>query len=352
MLFETSADGALEKGTAAARRRSPLVTSIPPLAGGREPSLLLDAIRSFETNGFDVISVNRPAEIAALRPVFTNTSFVPADEGDAIFPGRYGPTIRSVFSACAGHDSCAIVNADILMLRSDIRERMEQHPQTFLAAHRLDIDRVGGEIVGIYRRGIDAVFFNLDRFVALLEDTDLGRFQLGAPFWDIILPVMASFHGTVSFIDPPFILHTVHSARWSHTDYDKLREAAIRTVIKHAELHSNVSERARVFVELSEKFVGTNRETLSRRSIKNAMMIFDLWVAKIERNSCDRIQVEIDGALSHQSERKLSRELSETPIDESTGMRGPWRLAKAAMREWKRRRREKAITVTLAGVDF
>jgi hypothetical protein len=331
--------------------------------GQRGLSLLFNALGSFKANGFDVISVNRPTEIESLKPVFTSTQFVAAeDEGHAIFPKRYGPSIRSVLGACAGYDACAIVNADIFMLGSDITEVMGSNPGIFFAAHRLDVDQIGGDVVGVYRRGVDAVFFDLDRFAALAEDADLGRFQLGAPFWDIVVPILASFHGTLSFIDPPFILHQVHQARWSHADYDLLREAAIRTAVKHAELHSTRSARARVFLQLFDKFVGSNWNVLDRRSIRNAMMIFDLWIAKIEGDSCHRLRVDIDGALSNFAQQRLSAGLGDTPIDPPDLLdRSPagsvWpqrakRLAKSAMREWKRRRREKAISVTLAGIDF
>jgi hypothetical protein len=54
--------------------------------------------------------------------------------------------------------------------------------------------------------------------------------------------------------------------------------------------------------------------------------------------------------------------LGDTPIDppdllDRLPARSAWpqrakRLAKSALREWKRKRREKAISVTLAGVDF
>ena len=341
-----------------------LVTSIPPphLFDGRLESLLPETLRSFDKNGFSTISVNWPAEIDLLEPSFPGIAFVAADRSRAIFPERYGPSIGSVLGACAGHDACAIVNADIYMLESDIVDVVNRNPGTFFVAHRLDVDRIRGDIVGVYRRGTDAVFFNPERFAALAEDPDLGRFQLGAPFWDIVIPIVASFHGVVSFIDPPFILHPVHRARWSHADYDTLREAAIKTVIGHAQLHADRSDQARLFLQLIDRHVGRKRDVLNRRSIRNAKMIFNLWIAKVERANAQAIRVKIDGELNHPSLQGLSGELVETPTDSlgavdgsSASMLSLWRLnrlAKSSLRNWKQRRREKAVTDRLAGIEF
>jgi hypothetical protein len=336
-----------------------VLTSIPPSNDGRLASIVPAVLRSFEANGLATVSVNWPQEIDRVRSLYPGVTAVGASPAHfPVFPSRYGPTLGSVFDAAAAYPTIGICNADVPMLTSDIGERIERQPQTFFAAHRLDVDRMGGDIVGFYRRGIDAVFFDRHHFRDLLNDENLVRFQLGAPFWDILMPILASFHGPVSFIEPPFIIHPIHKARWSEPDYEVLREIAISTVVRHAERHSARRPQARAFLTLFERYVGRATEPLSRRATKNAMMIFNLWLAKLERERTTRLNVRVDGELSAFALTQLERSLPDTPTEiiatSGAAKRTPVirRWTSARLREWKRRRRERAVDAHLADIEF
>ena len=338
-----------------------LMTSIPPAADERLASVIPASLRSFEKNGLSAISINWPGEIERVRALYpTVAAAAVSAERPAIFPNRYGPPLGALFAFGRNGDALGICNADVLMLQSDIRARVFHQPERFFVAHRLDVDRLGGDIVGVYRRGVDAVFFNRGRYPALLEDEHLARFQLGAPFWDILMPVIASFHGPVSFIEPPFIVHAVHEARWSDDDYANLRQLAIATAVRHAQRHAAGRPHARAFLELFDRYVGRDVESLNRRARRNAMTIFNLWLAKLEHQGAERLHVEISGELSLSAFSTLGGPLADTPTDADTagagaGAFGVQRMrqwTKAHLRVWKRRRRERAIATRLADVEF
>ena len=339
-----------------------LITSIPPSIDSRLASVVPVALRSFAANGYSVRSVNWPAEMARVRELFPDASVVPASRDNSLFPGRYGPTLGSVFDATADSRALAICNADVLMLPSNIHAMMEAHPGTFFAAHRLDVDRIGGDIVGLYRRGVDAVFFDRAAFAPLIEDAGLARFQLGAPFWDILLPVLASFHGPVRFIAPPFILHAVHPARWSNRDYGALRRLAARVAVDHAARHAGERPNARVFLKLAEPYVRPGELSPGRRAVRRVMQLFNIWLAGIEASASMPLDVTVDGMLSPAALRQLEGRLPESPTDaeaavaaSATPRFSPVRASRwvgQRLRELKRARRERAIRARLAEVEF
>lgn len=285
-----------------------LVTSIPPtrpLPDERRRDIAL-SIRSFEANGFSVTSINRAAEIEGLGVSFPSVAFVDSERFDGIFKGSYGPSLGAIFDVCRRTELCGIVNADVYMIDGRIVDVLRQNPNTFYVARRVDVERFGGEIIGVYRRGFDAVFFSSSEFSALLEDDMLGNFQLGAPFWDILTPVLASFHGDVSFIDPPFILHPVHAANWSDADYALLRRTAVMTAVAHARRHAATRPRAAHFLRLIERRVGDIGGQLeSRRHIRRAADVLNAWLLDLERSRRQRIETNLNDPIFQQSLKRF-----------------------------------------------
>ena len=336
------------------------MTSIPPSADGGQGSIVSVATGSFTVNGFTTISVNAPDEIDRIRAAFPAAAIRAATSGVPLFAGRYGPTLCSIFDAAAGYETIGICNSDVVMLTSDVRKRITDDPDIFFAAHRLDVDRLGGNVLGLYRRGIDAVFFDRRRYAALFEDKNLGRFQLGAPLWDIVLPILASFHGSVAFIEPPFILHAVHKTRWLPADYRIARRWAAETVAAHARRYATTRPRASAFVELLERHVGRRDDHLDRRGLRNTMKVFGLWMAKLEHEGRTRLRVEIAGELGDAAVRHLDRPIPDTPSNPELTLVGaagsPLNMRRirykfaAGLRAWKRHRRERAVVSQLADV--
>lgn len=349
-----------------AGKRIPLFTSIPPPSRGRDgdveqtQAFFSRMFCSFEENGFAVNSVNFPREIETVRLAYSGVDFHVDETTDANFPGRYGPSIGSILSACQPSDYCAICNADIFMLRSDILNVIAARPNAFLVARRLDVEHIGGDVIGVYRRGNDAVFFDPQRFVALKDDPLLGRFRLGAPFWDIVIPIAASFHGDVAFVEPPFLLHPAHHANWSRADYRELQNAAVGALVRHARVYSARSDRAALFLRLFEEHVGTRGSTTDRRAIKNSMMVFDAWLKKIERDNPVSVRVELDAAVSAHSRKMIAAGgLPEVPMpavpnrgDESASLSARWRRRiRTALRERKRKRTEKVHAIIFSEIE-
>jgi hypothetical protein len=341
-----------------------LVTSIVPSADGRLASVMPAALRSFAANGFSPLSVNRPDEVKRVRDLFPQLAVVAASSGRAaIFRNRYGPALGSVFDASAAHDWIGICNADVVMLAGDIRALLERRPDTFFAAHRLDIDRIGGDILGLYRRGVDAVFFNRTHYAALLDDPDLAKFQLGAPLWDIVMPVLASFHGPVALIRPPFILHVAHKARWAAADYRLLRRLAVETVVRHAERYAGTRPEARRFLDLFDRVAGRRTATTGRRGdLRKAMAAINLWRTKLERDGTVDVHVDLAGEIGPEALKKLARPLADTPTDPDEALAGGLsgqlgarrlrQLVAARLRVWKSRRRERELDAQLADLGF
>ncbi|HZP18607.1 MAG TPA: hypothetical protein VFB16_00230 [Bauldia sp.] len=272
------------------------LTSIPPMrpgSGGSDPHQrnIPQALGSFVRNGFRVVSVNRASEIAGLEKAYPDVAFR-EDRRDAVFPGRYGATFGALFDIGATADFCGIINADVYLVPSGVRELLQAHPDTFFVARRSDVDLNAGGMLGTYRRGIDAVFFAARRHRALVEDTRIGRLQMGAPFWDIVVPVVASFHAPVTFLAPPLILHPVHATNWSRPHYAVVREAASRAVYEHALRIAPENTQARIFLDIVEHFIGAGRAPRGRRQVKAVARVIDAWLERIEARST--VDVEID----------------------------------------------------------
>ena len=327
-----------------------LLTSIPPPTKGLPRNdrfaHVEAALRSFSANGFANLSVNREDEIEHLAPLFPEVRFVVDDPTDEIFPGRYGPSLGSILRALGPPAACAIVNADNYMLKGEILRRMNECPQTTFVARRLDVDVARSTTAGVYERGIDGVFLSRDHCEPIALDRTLTRLQLGAPFWDIVFPIAASFHGKVQFIAPPFLLHPLHEANWSHADYDQLRLFSIGALANHAKKYSEVSPWAALFDRLMSEFVYSKRQKLGRRSLRTAMSIFDLWLKKIEARNTITLST-TEGVGKNGQMRFSFDSATHISLPSST----PRSNAYGFIRNWKTRRRERSTSTIQELID-
>ncbi len=274
-----------------------LCTSIPPRFGGDDEARQLsragltiaDAIASFEASGFRVVSVNRQGEAAGIRS-FPTVEIREVPPG-GLFPNKYGPNFGQIL-AQFGTEPGAVVNADIYLVKSDVADVLRTRPGTVLFARRLDVATAATGVVGTYNRGIDGIFFSGGALAELADDPDIGAFQMGAPYWDILLPAAASLHHPVEFIAAPFLLHEVHPARWNSTDYKMLRERAVNVMIAHARRYQASRPQAAAFLAGLESFIGGPFEPSTEKKIKDSAVFMNLWLAKIEQSPSKLVAVD------------------------------------------------------------
>ncbi len=333
----------------------PIVTSLAPRALTDERhAIFRRALDSFAQNGFTPVSVNWPDEIDAIAARFPDTHCVTASP-ERIFVGRYGPSLGAAFSAAGDSEICAVINADIYMVPSNIRNLVTARPDAFFVAHRLDVGKIGGDALGLYRDGIDAVFFHRTAFAPVLEDTDLCRFQFGAPFWDLVIPMAASFHGPVVFLEPPFILHAMHEARWSHEDYDVLQQLAFQALIAHARKHAS-KPIPRMFLAGFDRHIGLSRDLGDPRTAKRAKLLLDQWMKRVEACNTTTVRAHAQGTLSEEALQLLAsgHSLPDTPRlkEFSEPPPSPWRRLQRHLKARRRQRREAALAGAFASVPF
>lgn len=278
-------------------RQIPLVvTSIPPVPTGEKGEARLATLRktisSFEASGFGVASVNSASEAPRLNGLFPQIRFVVDPGTPRVFAGRYGPSIGAMFSACRSERVCALINSDIYLARSNIIEEVGRTPDTLFVARRVDVQGWSGPPLGTYARGIDALFFSPGAHTEILDDPGVSELQIGAPFWDIVVPVVASFHRPIVFIQSPLIFHQVHDAQWSDEDYDRLRLVAMNAVLSHVRSFQEGSVAARRFLRLAEGLIGSDRVLESRHDAKLLARLVDAWLMRIEAATQRPIEVD------------------------------------------------------------
>lgn len=276
-----------------------LVTSIPPRFGGSDEARQLarvglsiaDAVASFEANGFRVVSINRQGEAAGIKG-YPSVEIVEVPPG-GVYPNKYGPNFEQLL-AFFGDAPGAIVNADIFMLASDVAAVIAAQPDKVLLARRLDVSSEASSVIGSYNRGIDGVFFSAGALAEIAADPDVGAFQLGTPYWDALIPVVASMHREVEFVAAPFLLHEIHPARWNKVEYKALREKAVRAAIAHATRWREARPRADEFLKGLDAYLGGPFEPASERKIKDAAVYMNLWLAKIETRPSETVRVDFN----------------------------------------------------------
>jgi hypothetical protein len=335
------------------KRANLAVTSIPPArpnrsaeANARSQNRLARSVASFAANGFEVVSVNRAAEIPMLQGIYHGVGFLEAIR-EGLFGDRYGPSFGSVFEASRQTRICAVLNADVYLVRSRIADVLERNPRTFYVARRADIVDYGKAYVGTYTRGIDAFFFRPEHHSPLMDDPDIAKLQLGAPMWDIAIPVIASFHADVEFIEPPFLLHPVHQATWSRPDYDRLRVFCADAILRQARVSAPSSLNARRFLRVIEANLGRLQRVASGRQAKLFMRLANFWLVRIEQVHSVRIELNAEDPVLGAAIIGLDVELDHLAgwesLPEARAPRWPLPIeaARAALRRWKRARQTK-----------
>lgn len=180
----------------------------------------LAAIKSWCQLGFQVISVNSAEEVLKLHDIFPMVKFeIATVTGKKLF-GR--PLIYLDDVLCAlfksGSKVCGIINSDIVLYDcQQLTDFLKKYTlNTLIYGKRVDVVEIGAAQGTTYCYGRDYFFFDS----ALIPKIPKSEFCLGAPWWDIWMPLAAK-HVGFNLIQPleRFALHEKHSQAWDFQSY-------------------------------------------------------------------------------------------------------------------------------------
>jgi hypothetical protein len=187
----------------------PLFTSIKPPADADELSYLRNCVDSWRAAGFDVVAVNGPTEIEALRRLNLPIEFSPL--------GTNGkPRIAAILSAIrdSGAQFAGIINSDCTLIGYPNMDRNLRAGLTHRLAvvWRIDVD---GSNADVFQSGFDAFFFDTD----MMPRDDCG-FSIAETWWDVWFPAAYELMG--GQIEPlgALLAHRAHLKRWSWQQWE------------------------------------------------------------------------------------------------------------------------------------
>jgi hypothetical protein len=188
----------------------------------------------------------------------------------------------------------------------------------------------------------------------MLDDRELGRLQIGAPFWDIAVPVVASFHRPIVFVRSPLIFHQVHEAQWSDEDYDRLRLVAINAILGHARRFRQSSLAARRFLHVAEGLIGTTASIRNRREAKLMARLVDAWLNRLEEAGSKAIIVDVSDPVLCAVAHAAGSDLQPFWMAESRWGRKtpPQGVLRNALRRWRKARERNRWDARLAEADW
>ena len=284
------------------------VTSVPPkirrpLANGNDVGLeyLQACLQTWLKTGAELTTLNRPSEVPRLPPVPAEISRVRIEEDTALYKNCYGPSLGAMADAGKGNDIVGIFNADTYLFNSAALKNMLQTEakDTLIFARRIDVETFGGALRNLNKTGVDAIFFDREHFMPMFSDPDVGIFQMGVPWWDVLVPTVASFYGYVACIDEPFVAHMDHLQAWETNEYRRVGLLARDTMLRQARKRAGVSAVARDFLEEYSAFLSEMRGEKDRKVLFRMNKFCWEWIWKNTRIIAT--PVDINSALFHSS---------------------------------------------------
>jgi len=225
--------GFIAKTDVSLRLNSQLVTvatSIAPMCIEKQQV----AVDSWLKLGFFVISVNTCDEISHLKPFFPAVQFVATSRSSCNLLGKpliYLDDLFEVLTVC-GSSHCGIINSDIILhncpeLPSYIQK---QHKKTLIYGPRTDVMSFERFERSLYYYGRDYFFFHKE----LLPHIPSSFFCLGAPWWDLWLPLVVLKSGAnLQQPSEGIALHFYHQAGWNEFQNRLMAEFFIASLRYH-----------------------------------------------------------------------------------------------------------------------
>lgn len=211
-----------------------LVTSI--MNNGNEIDLInqRNAVNSWLSLGFRVISTNTAEEIVSLESAFSNISFVELKRTGLERYGKSVPYISDMLGilhekSCDNEEICGIINSDIYLKNIESAQEIEdlfaEEPSRLVCLHRYDIDTIEDMDGEYYFSGID-VFFLKRKNLPLFADEG---FALGRPEWDHWMVYTALKHDlNIVEVKNALAFHVRHKQRWKASESNAMGSSVHR----------------------------------------------------------------------------------------------------------------------------
>ena len=240
------------------------VTSVPPKIRRQTPSgadvggtYLQSCLENWLKTGAMIVTLNRLEEIPHLQHIPSGVKCLPLCADRALYTNRYGPSLGAMFEAAGDSDIVGIFNADTYLFDASVfLELLEvEAKNSLIFARRIDVEVFGGALRTLNKSGVDAIFFDREQFKPMFEAPEVKIFQMGVPWWDVLVPTVATFYGNVSCVAEPYIAHMDHQQAWDGKEYRRVGLLARDAIMYQAEKMADKSLAAREFLNLFSAFL-------------------------------------------------------------------------------------------------
>lgn len=188
-----------------------LATSIAP----KGINVQQEAINTWTTLGFDVLSVNWAAEISDLEHAFPDVEFVPVQNLEKKHTSRNLVFFDQILNALKERavDVSGIINSDI-HLRADpslLDSLSNAAKGSMVFGSRININSLDQTEGELYKLGYDFFFYGKD----VLGVYPSSPFRIGAPWWDLWAPMIPIHFGVLTkYLLDPIAFHVRHKGQW------------------------------------------------------------------------------------------------------------------------------------------
>lgn len=191
------------------------ITIVTSLAVSKDLFIQKNALNSWLTCGFHVVSMNIQREINLLEHDFPAIEFVRPHRDASERYGKPYIYIDDILAYFARQNStiCGIVNSDIHFPKENLSEFFHQEvPSSLVFGSRLDIKSFDHMSSGTMYSGFDYFFFDQE----LINFYPPSNFCMGLPWWDYWLPLFAIVSKLpVKRLTTPIGYHLIHPNNYS-----------------------------------------------------------------------------------------------------------------------------------------
>jgi hypothetical protein len=117
---------------------------------------------------------------------------------------------------------------------------------------------------------------------------------MGVPWWDVLVPTVASFYGKVACISEPLLAHMCHPEIWNKEEYHRVGTLARDVLLDQAEKMADKSDVAHDFLEQYRDFLSRMKGEKERRVLFNLNQFCWKWIWKNSRIISSPVRLDSD----------------------------------------------------------